>query len=69
MESYSVFGTLWAGLGMSAYYVALIWINILLAGFLTPLFLIPGTWLMDRMMGSKRRAARDEPVREPVRPV
>ncbi len=64
MESYSVFGTLWAGLGMSAYYVALIWINLLLVGFLTPLFLIPGTWLMDRVMMSKRRGVRDEPVRE-----
>ena len=30
MESHSVLGTLWAGLGMGAYYMALIWINTLL---------------------------------------
>ena len=48
MESHSVLGTLWAGLGMGSYYMALIWINMLLGVFLTPLFLIPTTWLLDR---------------------
>ena len=48
MESHSVLGTLWAGLGMGAYYMALLWINLLLVTFLTPLFLIPMTWLLDR---------------------
>ena len=57
MESYSVLGTLWAGLGMGAYYMALLWINILLAAFLTPLFLIPGTWLLDVLYYRKRRNA------------
>ena len=55
MESYSVLGTLWAGLGMGAYYMALLWINILLAAFLTPLFLIPGTWLLDVLYFRKRQ--------------
>ncbi len=57
MESHSVLGTLWAGLGMGAYYMALIWINVLLGAFLTPLFLIPGTWLLDRRYQRKREEA------------
>jgi len=32
---------------MTAYWMALIWINILLGLFLTPLFMIPMTWLQD----------------------
>ena len=55
MESHSVLGTLWAGLGMGAYYMALFWINILLAAFLTPLFLIPGTWLLDIIIRRRHR--------------
>ena len=49
-------GTLWAGLGMGAYYVGLTWINILLGFFLTPLFIIPATWVMDAM--AKKKAAQ-----------
>jgi uncharacterized membrane protein len=41
-------GTVWASLGMTAYYMALIWINILLGLFLGPLFMIPLTWVQDR---------------------
>ncbi len=48
MEHHGLFGTIWASLGMTAYYMALTWINILLGLFLTPLFLIPVTWLQDR---------------------
>lgn len=57
MESHSVFGTLWAGLGMGSYYMALLWINMLLGAFLTPLFLIPGTWLLDRFYFQRRQQA------------
>ena len=57
MESHSVFGTLWSGLGMGAYYMALLWINLLLGVFLTPLFLIPGTWLLDVVYRRRREAA------------
>ena len=60
MESHSVFGTLWAGLGMGSYYMALIWINTLLVSFLTPLFLIPGTWLLGRFYFNKRQKAVTE---------
>ena len=56
MESHSVFGTLWSGLGMGAYYMALLWINLLLGVFLTPLFLIPGTWLLDIVYRRRRQA-------------
>ncbi len=36
---------------MSAFYIALIWLNTLLAIFLTPLFIIPITWFI----GGKRK--------------
>jgi hypothetical protein len=42
-------GVVWAGLGLCAFYIALIWVNTLLGIFLTPLFIIPGTWLMDKL--------------------
>lgn len=50
-------GTIWVGFGLGAFYIALIWLNTLLGVFLTPLFIIPGTWLMD-FVGAKRRAER-----------
>ena len=46
-------GTLIAGLGMGAFYIALIWINSLLGMFLTPLFLIPLTWVQDALQARK----------------
>ena len=48
-------GTLWVGLALGAFYLALVWINTLLATFLTPLFLVPLTWLQDRVMAGRRR--------------
>jgi len=59
VESHNVFGTLWAAFGMTAYYMALVWINTLLGMFLSPLFLIPMTWLQDRVAA---RGRRTEPV-------
>lgn len=53
MEHSTFFGTAWAALGMTAYYIALVWINTLLGLFLSPLFLIPMTWLQDRMMARR----------------
>ncbi|MHB8839103.1 MAG: hypothetical protein ACYC7F_09155 [Gemmatimonadaceae bacterium] len=50
-------GTLIAGVGMCAFYVALIWINLLLGMFLTPLFLIPLTWIQDWWM-DRQKAVR-----------
>ena len=56
METHGPLGTLWVGLGLICFYIALVWLNTLLGHFLTPLFLIPVTWLMDRVR--ERRAAR-----------
>lgn len=53
MEEHGTMGTVWASLGMTAYYMALIWINILLGLFLSPLFFIPITWVQDRMRRGK----------------
>lgn len=55
MESHSVLGTLWAGLGMGGYYMALVWINLLLAGFLTPLIIMPATWVMDAVAAKRNK--------------
>lgn len=53
VEHSSPLGTLWAGLGLGAFYLALMWVNILLGHFLTPLFLIPLTWIQDAVQGKK----------------
>jgi hypothetical protein len=57
METHGPLGTLWVSLGLIGFYLALIWLNSLLGLFLTPLFLVPGTWLMDWL---KERKARKE---------
>ncbi len=56
MESHGTFGTIWASLGMTAYYMALIWINILLSLFLSPLFMIPISWIQDYFRGRRKTA-------------
>ena len=58
MESNGPLGVLWVGIALGAFYIALIWLNTLLGFFLTPLFLIPQTWLMDAI--ARRRARRNE---------
>ena len=50
-------GTLIAGMGMGAYYIGLTWINVLLGFFLTPLFIVPLTWLMDARAKAKAAQA------------
>jgi hypothetical protein len=60
METHGPLGTLWVSLGLIGFYIALTWLNALLGLFLTPLFLIPQTWLMDylkRRKEAKRQAA------------
>ncbi len=49
-------GTLIAGIGMCAFYLALIWINSLLGLFLTPLFIVPLTWVQDAWNARKKPA-------------
>ena len=53
VEHSSPFGTLWAGIGLGAFYLALMWVNILLGHMLTPLFLIPLTWIQDAVQGKQ----------------
>ena len=57
METHGPLGTLWAGLGLGAFFLALTWVNLLLGHFLTPLFLIPLTWLMDFVQGRRKKTA------------
>ena len=58
METHGPLGTLWVSVGLIGFYLALIWLNTLLGVFLTPLFLIPQTWLMDYLKARKERKAR-----------
>ena len=62
MESNGPLGVLWVGIALGAFYIALIWLNTLLGFFLTPLFIIPQTWLMDAI--ARRRAKRNEVAAE-----
>ena len=62
LETHGPLGTLWVGLGLCAFYIALVWINTLLGFFLTPLFIVPATWLQDRVL-AKRRLRGKAPVR------
>ncbi len=55
METHGPLGTLWVSIGLIAFYIALTWLNALLGLFLTPLFMVPGTWLLD--WRKKRKAA------------
>ena len=57
METHGPLGTLWVGLGLSAYFLALTWMNILLGHMLTPLFIIPLTWLQDALKRRRRKTA------------
>ena len=58
VESNGPLGVLWVGIALGAFYIALIWLNTLLGFFLTPLFVIPQTWLMDAI--ARRKARRNE---------
>ncbi|MFI5249015.1 MAG: hypothetical protein ACHQTF_03575 [Gemmatimonadales bacterium] len=49
MESQGPLAIVWFSLGLGAFYIALIWVNTLLGVFLTPLFIVPATWLLDKL--------------------
>ena len=53
MQSQGPLAVLWVGIGLCAFYIALVWLNTLLGFFLTPLFIIPATWVMDFMKARK----------------
>ena len=63
METHGPLGTLWVSLGLIAFYIALTWLNALLGMFLTPLFIVPGTWLLDWMKKRKESRAEKTSVR------
>lgn len=50
METHGPLGTIWVGIALGCFYVALIWLNTLLGFVLTPLFIIPATWAQDHML-------------------
>ena len=54
LETHGPLATLWVSIGLGLFYIALIWLNTLLGFFLTPLFIIPATWLMDRVQSRRR---------------
>jgi hypothetical protein len=56
LETHGPLGTLWVGLGLGCFYIALTWLNTLLGFFLTPLFMIPATWVMDRLQEGRGEA-------------
>jgi len=58
LETHGPLGTLWVGLGLCCFYIALVWINTLLGFLLTPLFILPATRLMDTL--NKRKARKRE---------
>lgn len=55
VEANGPLGLLWVSLGLIGFYIGLLWLNSLLGTFLTPLILIPVTWLTDHL---KRRKAK-----------
>ena len=65
METQGPLAVIWVAAGLIGFYLALIWINSLLGLFLTPLFIIPLTWLQDKM--KERRRRKSETTRAPAR--
>jgi hypothetical protein len=55
LETHGPLGTIWVGIGLGCFYIALIWLNTLLGFFLTPLFIIPTTWLHDRVLRRRQQ--------------
>jgi hypothetical protein len=56
LQTHGPLGLIWVGIGLAAFFTALVWLNTLLGVFLTPLFLIPQTWILERLKA--RRDAR-----------
>jgi predicted Na+-dependent transporter len=61
VESQGPLAIVWVSLGLGAFYIALIWVNTLLGVFLTPLFIIPGTWLLEKLGIGTQPASKDTP--------
>ncbi len=66
MNTEGPFAVLWVGLGLGAFFSALVWINLLLPMFLTPLFVIPLTWVLEKFgigVSGENAQGRKETVR------
>ncbi len=59
MESQGPLAIVWFSVGLGAFYIALIWVNTLLGVFLTPLFIVPVTWLFDKLRMGAPPATKD----------
>jgi hypothetical protein len=57
LETHGPLGTLIAGLGLGGFFLALIWVNLLLGHMLTPLFILPLTWLQDWLRSRRQQSA------------
>jgi hypothetical protein len=55
LETHGPLGTIWVSFGLGCFYIALIWLNTLLGFFLTPLFVIPTTWLQDHVLRRRQQ--------------
>ncbi len=51
LETHGPLGILWIGIGLGCFYIALVWINLLLGHLLTPLFLLTASHLFGRRRG------------------
>jgi len=58
VEANGPLGLLWVSLGLVCFYIGLTWLNGLLGTLLTPLFIIPVTWLRDHL--KRRKDKRQE---------
>ncbi|HEU4989754.1 MAG: hypothetical protein KGL93_04115 [Gemmatimonadota bacterium] len=53
MNTQGPLATLYVGVALCCFYIALVWINSLLPMFLQPLFIIPATWVMEAIKGQR----------------
>ncbi len=56
METHGPLGTLWVSIGLGCFYIALLWLNLLLGHVLTPLFMLTASHLV----GGKKRVPANE---------
>ena len=54
METHGPLGTIWVGLGLCGFYIALVWINSLLGILTVPMFILPLTRLLDILLARFR---------------
>ena len=51
-------GVLWTAIGLGCFYVGLTWINLLLGHFLTPMFILTASRLLERKDRTEVAATR-----------